>query len=168
MEPLPALAIAVLAAVAGPVGVTLGWWLGRKGERERQGREERKSAYLAFVRAAIRYRNADNAEKRHALRDERWAALAELILVAPPRLVQAAAYMVSTGDRLMDPAITVDQRRATLREMWDNNVTFTRLARADLGVGAADPFEGLDARIGDGAVVFGRPEAPSGEAQTGS
>jgi hypothetical protein len=168
MEPLPAFAIAVVAAVAGPLGVTLGWWLGRKGERERQGREERKSAYLAFVRAAIRYRNADDAETRHTLRDERWAALAELILVAPPRVVQAAAYMVSTGDRLLDPSLTVDQRRATLREMWENNVSFTRLARMDLGVGAADPFEGLDARIGDGAVVFGRPPPLPDAPQSGS
>jgi hypothetical protein len=31
--------LAVLVAVAGPVGVTLGWWLGRRGQRERQGGE---------------------------------------------------------------------------------------------------------------------------------
>ncbi len=164
VDPLPAYLIAILAAVAGPVGVSLGWWLGRRGERERQGREERKSAYLAFVRASIRYRNADDATARRTLRDERWAALAEVTLVAPPRIVQAAAYMVSTGDRLLDETLTHDRRLATVQEMWDNNVNFTRLARADLGVGSADPFAGLEASIGEAPISFGRPTKAPGEA----
>jgi hypothetical protein len=159
MDVLPASLIALLAAVAGPVGVSLGWWLGRRGERERQGREERKSAYLAFVRASIRYRNADGVDERRTLRDERWAALAEVVLVAPPSVVQAAAYMVSTGDRLLDPALSGEERLTILREMWDNNVEFTRLARTDLAVGAANPFEGIDASVADSPVMFGRPRS---------
>ena len=153
----PAFAIAILAAIGGPIGVCLGWWLGRRGERERQGREERKSAYLAFVRAAIRYRNADSVEERRALRDERWAALAEVVLVAPPVVVQAAAYMVSTGERLLDATLTSEESLATFGEMWDNNVRFTRLARTDLGVGVADPFEGIKTSVRDDQIQFERP-----------
>jgi hypothetical protein len=99
MEMAPVALLTLLVAVAGPVGVTLGWWLGRRGERERQGREERKSAYVAFVHAAIRYRQADDDEERRGVRDERWSALAEIVLIAPPPIVRAAAYMVTTGDR---------------------------------------------------------------------
>jgi hypothetical protein len=40
--------------------------------------------------------------------------------------------------------------------MWDNNLRFTRLARADLGVGAVDPFEGFQPAVGE-AVTFQRP-----------
>ena len=146
--------IALLAAIAGPTGVSLGWWLGRRGERERQGREERKSAYVAFVRASIRFRNAADDERRE-IQGERWAALAEVVLVAPPSVVQAAAYMVSTGDRLLaEPSD--DQRLATLRQMWENNIQFTRLARTDLGVGAANPFEGMATGV-DERVRFLRP-----------
>jgi hypothetical protein len=148
----------LLVAIAGPVaGVTLGWWLGRRTERERQAREERKSAYVAFVHAAIRYRNADDDEERRTLHDERWAALAEIVLVAPPPIVQAAAYMVSTGDRLLNKALEPDERSATFREMWENNVQFTRLARSDLRVGAADPFEGLEPSVGETIVFERRP-----------
>ena len=163
MNVLAATVITLLAAVAGPVGVTLGWWLGRRGERERAGRDERKSAYLAFVRAAIRYRNAADDRERLTLRNERWAALAEIVLVAPPQVVQAAAYMVSTGDRLVDTTLTDEERRAIVREMWDNNVLFTRLARVDLGIAASDPFEGINANLGEDEdpVAFGRPSPPA-------
>ena len=95
MEMAPIALLTLLVAIAGPIGVSLGWWLGRRGERERQGREERRSAYVAFVHASIRYRNADSDEDRRELRDERWAALAEIVLVAPPSVVQAAAIQVS-------------------------------------------------------------------------
>jgi hypothetical protein len=64
---------------------------------------------------------------------------------------------VSTGDRLLDETLSSEQRLATIREMWDNNVRFTRLARTDLGVGEADPFAGMDASIADAPVMFGRP-----------
>jgi hypothetical protein len=151
----PALLIALLAAVAGPVGVSLGWWLGRRGERERQGREERKSAYVALVRAAIRFRNADSHEERLACRDERWTTLAEVILVAPPPIVQVAALWVSTGERLLDLTATTEQRDATLMEMWAQHVEFIRLARIDLGIAAADPFEGFEPVVGD-RVTFRR------------
>jgi hypothetical protein len=157
----PALLIALLAAVAGPIGVSLGWWLGRRGERERQGREERKSAYAAFLGAAIRYRFADSDDERRAIRDERWAGLSEVILVAPPQVVQRAAYWVSTGDRLLDPGLTPEQRRATFDELWANNVAFTRLARADLGVEAANPFEGFQPRVTED-VTFGPPASAGG------
>jgi len=152
----PALLIALLAAIAGPLGVSLGWWLGRRGERERLGRDERKSAYVAFVRASIRYRQARDGEERRTIRDERWTALAEVVLVAPPSVVQAAAYMVSTGERLLDGDLGPDQRLAVHREMWANNVQFTRLARTDLGVAAADPFGGFQPDVGQ-ELTFGRP-----------
>jgi hypothetical protein len=153
--------LTLLVAVAGPVGVTLGWWLGRRGERERQGREERKGAYVAFVHASIRYRNAEDDEGRRDMRDERWSALAEIVLVAPPPVVQAAAYMVSTGDRLLSGTLGPEQRLTTFQEMWQNNVDFTRLARADLRVGAADPFEGVQPVVGEAAISFERPR-PTG------
>jgi hypothetical protein len=161
MELAPVAIITVLVAVAGPVGVTLGWWLGRRGERERQAREERKSAYVAFVHAAIRYRNAADDDARQGLRDERWSALAEIIIVAPPAVVQAAAYMVSTGERLLTGSLTHEQRLTVFQEMWDNNLRFTRLARTDLGLDAADPFEGVMPAVDD-VVTFERPTASNG------
>jgi hypothetical protein len=158
MELAPVAILTVLVAIAGPIGVTLGWWLGRRGERERQGREERKTAYLAFVRASIRFRNATDGE-RQSVRDERWAALAEIFLVAPPAIVRAAAYMVSTGERLLDDALGPDQRMAVYQEMWDNNSRFTRLARSDLGISVADPFEGYQPVAGE-RIVFDHPPEP--------
>jgi hypothetical protein len=156
MEMAPVALLTLLVAVAGPVGVTLGWWLGRRGERERQSREERKSAYVAFVHAAIRYRQADDDEERRGVRDERWSALAEIVLIAPPPIVRAAAYMVTTGDRLLTETIGSEERIATFQEMWQNNLHFTRLARTDLGVGIADPFEEYQPTV-DEAVTFERP-----------
>ena len=44
-------------------------------------REERKSAYVAFVSAAILYRNADDAERQRR-RNERWEAFAVPLVVA--------------------------------------------------------------------------------------
>jgi hypothetical protein len=160
MELAPIALLTILVAIAGPIGVTLGWWLGRRGERERQGREERRSSYVEFVHASIRYRNADGDEGRRAVRDERWAALAEIVLVAPPLVVQAAAVQVSTGDRLLNEALGPDQRLATFQEMWQNNIEFTRLARTDLGIDAANPFDGLSPVVGE-RITFERP--PAGE-----
>ena len=148
MEFLPVALTTVLVAVAGPLGITLGWWLGRRGERERQQREERKSAYVDFVHASIRYRNAKD-EERPDLRLERWAALAEIVLVAPPAIVQAASYQVTTGDRLLRPDLSADDRHEVFVDMWERNRTFTRLARTDLGVGAADPWEGIEPIVGE-------------------
>jgi hypothetical protein len=91
MEFAPVAFASLLVAIAGPLGISLGWWLGRRGERERQGREEQKSAYVAFVRAAITFRNATDDE-RSEIRADRWAALAEIVLVAPPEVVEAASY----------------------------------------------------------------------------
>jgi len=39
MELTPIAVTTVLVAIAGPLGITLGWWLGRRGERERQQRD---------------------------------------------------------------------------------------------------------------------------------
>jgi hypothetical protein len=161
VEIAPLTLLTLLVAIAGPIGVTLGWWLGRRGEREQQGRDERKSAYVAFVHAAIRYRQAADDEERRTLRDERWSALAEIVLVAPPPIVQAAAYMVSTGDKLLTEVLGREERIATYQEMWTNNLHFTRLARADLGVGAVDPFEEFQPLVGE-TVTFERPPDAGG------
>ena len=158
MELLPVALTTLLVAVAGPIGITLGWWLGRRGERERQQREERKSAYVDFVHAAIRFRNATD-DGRREIREERWAALAEIVLVAPPKVVEAASYQVSTGDRLLDTALSADDRRAVYLEMWERNRSFTRLARTDLRVGDADPWQGMEPVVGD-RIDFGRPSSP--------
>jgi hypothetical protein len=130
---------------------------GRPPHDPRRHRGSWKEAYAAFVHASIRYRNAAGDDERRKLRDERWSALAEILLVARPEVVRAAAYMVSTGERLLTGTLTPEERAATFRAMWDNNVRFTRLARSDLGVGAPDPFEGVRAVVGEAAVVFERP-----------
>jgi hypothetical protein len=148
VEFAPVAIITVLVALAGPLGITLGWWLGRRGERERQLREERKGAYVAFVHAAIRFRNASDEERR-AIRDDRWAALSEIVLIAPPPVVQAASRHVATGERLLDPALSPEERTGIYRALWENNRRFTRLARADLRVGAVDPFEGVEPILGE-------------------
>ena len=132
MEPLAT----VLVAVAGPLGVTLGWWLGRRAEREREAREERKSAYVAFIKAAAAYRNAEPAD-RQRIRADRWAALAELILVAPPAVVQEAWSLVGVGDGLLDEDPTHAQE--IYRRMGQHFMAIGRLARRDLGI-PADPF----------------------------
>jgi hypothetical protein len=148
MELVPVAFASLLVAIAGPLGISLGWWLGRRGERERQGREERKSAYVDFVRAAIRYRNATDAERRE-IRGDRWAALAEIVLVAPPEVVEAASHHISTGDRLLEPGLSADDRQAVFVELWQRNRVFTRLARTDLRIETADPWERMDPVVGE-------------------
>lgn len=159
MELVPVAITTFLVALAGPVGVTLGWWLGRRGERERQQRDERKSAYIAFVRGAIRFRNANDAE-RHAIREERWAALAEIVLVAPPAVVEAAARQISTGDRLINEDLSAEDRRAVLEDLWERNAAFTRVARLDLRVGEADPWASLEPVIGERITFDSRADRP--------
>ena len=156
VEMAPVALLTLLVAIAGPVGVSLGWWLGRRGERERQGREERRSAYVAFVHAPRSGTGTRTARDARDLRDERWAAIAEIVLVAPPPVVQAAAIQVSTGDRLLAAELGPEQRLATFQEMWQNNIEFTRLARTDLGIDAANPFEGLSPVVGE-RITFERP-----------
>jgi hypothetical protein len=148
VEFVPVAITSVLVAIAGPVGIALGWWLGRRGERDRQRRQERKDAYIAFVHGAIRFRNASD-EERQEIREERWAALAEIVLIAPPALVEAASYQVVTGDRLLDPSLSAEDRRAVWVLLWERNRMFTRLARADLGLGLDDPWDGMRPIIGE-------------------
>jgi hypothetical protein len=148
MEISPVVFTTILVAIAGPVGITLGWWLGKRSEHERVAREERKSAYVAFVSAAIVYRNSDDTE-RGTRRNERWEALAVLTLVAPPALVQSAAHLVAAGDQLLDPDIDRDGRRAIYAEIWGHIDRFTQLARADLRVGENDAFAALTPVTGD-------------------
>ena len=155
MELTPVAFTTILVAIAGPVGITLGWWLGKRSERERAAREERKNAYVAFTTAAIQYRNSDDDERRRR-RNERWEAFAVLTLVAPPELVQRAAHLVAAGDRLLEPDIDEAERRAIYAEVWDHIGRFTRLARADLRIDEADAFADLSPVIGD-RLTFERP-----------
>ena len=148
MELAPVTVATFLVALAGPIGISLGWWLGRRGEHARTLREERKGAYVAFVHAAIRFRNAPDDERR-LIREERWAALSEIVLIAPPAIVQVASLQVAAGDRLLNSELSADDRAATYRTLWERNLTFTRLARQDLRVGALDPFEGLEPIVGE-------------------
>jgi hypothetical protein len=155
VEITPAVFTTVLLAIAGPVGITLGWWLGKRSEHERLGREERKSAYVAFTSAAVLYRNSDDAERR-SRRNERWEALSVLTLVAPPAIVRSAAYLVAAGDKLLDPDVDGDGRRAIYAEVWEHIGRFTQLARADLRVGQSDAFAALTPVTGD-RLTFERP-----------
>jgi hypothetical protein len=157
VELTPVAFTTILVAIAGPVGITLGWWLGKRSEHQRMARDERKSAYVAFVSAAILYRNADNAE-RHRRRNERWEAFAVLPLVAPSSVVRSAAYLVAAGDKLLDPDIDADGRRAIYAEIWEHISQFMRLARADLGVDENDAFAELTPVKGD-RITFERPVA---------
>lgn len=126
-------------------------------------REERKSAYVAFVSASILYRNADDAE-RHRRRNERWEALAVLTLVAPPATVRSAAYLVAAGDKLLEPGIDADGGRVIYAEIWEHISQFTRLARADLRVGENDAFADLTPVKGD-RLTFDRPVADPNPSQ---
>jgi hypothetical protein len=157
VELTPVAFTTILVAIAGPVGITLGWWLGKRSEHERMAREERKSAYVAFTTAAILYRNADDAERR-SRRNERWEAFAVLQLVAPPALVRSAAHLVAAGDKLLDPDIDADGRSAIYAEVWEHINRFTQLARTDLRVGDNDPFADLTPVIGD-RITFEPPVA---------
>ena len=155
MEITPVAFATVVVAIAGPVGITLGWWLGKRAERERTAREERKSAYVAFTTAAIQYRNSDDDERRRR-RNERWEAFAVLTLVAPPAMVQSAAHLVAGGDKLLDPDLDADGRQAIYAEMWEHITRFTRHAREDQRVGDADAFASLTGLTGD-RLTFERP-----------
>ncbi len=155
VELTPVAFTTILVAIAGPVGISLGWWLGKRSEHERMAREERKSAYVAFVSAAILYRNADDAERQRR-RNERWEAFAVLPLVAPPDVVRSAAYLVSAGDKLLDPDIDADGRRAIYAEIWEHINQFTQLARTDLRVSEKDGFADLTPVKGD-RITFERP-----------
>ena len=148
MELAPVAFLTILVAIAGPVGITLGWWLGKRSERERTAREERKSAYVAFTTAAIQYRNSNDEERRQR-RNERWEAFAVLTLVAPPALVEIAARMVAAGDGLLDPEIDAAGRRAIYADLWQHIDRFTQLARTDLHIDENDAFAALTPVIGD-------------------
>jgi len=155
MDISPVVFTTIVVAIAGPVGITLGWWLGRRSEHERVAREERKSAYVAFASAAIRYRNSDDAE-RVRRRNERWEAFSVLSLVAPPALVQSAALLAAAGDQLLEPDLGVDRRREIYAEIWSHIDRFTQLARTDLRVGENDAFAALTPVKGE-RLTFERP-----------
>jgi len=76
-----------------------------------------------------------------------------MVLVASPEVVRAASYQVSTGDRLLDDALDGDGRRAVFHDLWELNRTSTRLARTDLGIDTADPWEGIDPVV-DERITF--------------
>ncbi len=156
MEFAPVAFLTILVAIAGPVGITLGWWLGKRSERERTAREERKSAYAAFTTTAIKYRNSNDEERRQR-RNERWQAFAVLTLVAPPALVEIAAHMVAAGDRLLDPDIDDAERRAIYADLWQHIDRFTQLARNDLRIDDIDAFAALNPVIGDRLSFEQRP-----------
>ena len=148
MELAPVAFLTILVAIAGPVGITLGWWLGKRSERERTAREERKSAYVAFTTAAIDFRNSGDDERRQR-RNDRWEAFAVLTLVAPPTLVQIAAHMVAAGDKLLDPDLDAAGRLAIYADLWRSIDRFTQLARSDLRIEDIDAFAALTPVIGD-------------------
>jgi hypothetical protein len=157
---LTPLATTILLVIAGPVGITLGWWLGKRSEHERMAREERKSAYVAFTSAAIQYRNADDDERR-TRRNERWAALSVLTLVAPAAVLRNAAYLVATGDKLLEGDLDGDGRRAIYAEMWEYIDRFTQLARTDLGIAENDAFTTLKPVIRDRLTFEGQVADPT-------
>jgi len=148
VELAPVAFLTILVAIAGPVGITLGWWLGKRSEREQTAREERKSAYVAFTTTAIQYRNSNDEERRQR-RNERWEAFAVLTLVAPPALIEIAAHMVAAGDRLLDPDLDGAERRAIYTDLWQHIDRFTQLARNDLRIDDNDAFAALEPVIGD-------------------
>jgi hypothetical protein len=148
MEFAPVAFLTILVAIAGPIGITLGWWLGKRSERERTEREERKSAYVAFTTAAIQFRNSDDDERRQR-RNQRWEAFSVLTLVAPPAMVEIAAHMVAAGDKLLDPDIDAAGRRAIYADLWQHIARFTQLARSDLRIDENDAFAALTPVIGD-------------------
>ena len=156
MELAPVAFLTILVAIAGPVGITLGWWLGKRSERERTAREERKSAYVAFTTTAIQYRNSNDEERRQR-QNERWEAFAVLTLVAPPALVEIAAHMVAAGDKLLDPDIDDAERRAIYSDLWHHIDRFTQLARTDLRIDDNDAFVALKPVIGDRLSFENRP-----------
>lgn len=135
MDSIPLLTL--LVAVAGPIGITLGWWLGRRSERERERRDERKSAYVDFARAISAWRTTEMTG-RPAIRNERWERMTVLLLVAPPDVFQEAWAAATAGERLADE-LDDAELEAVHRGIWEHWSRFVSLARADLGVGE-DPF----------------------------
>lgn len=125
-------------AIAGPTGITLGWWLGRRSEREKALREERRNAYSEFIRTILAFRSADPV-KRREIRGERWAAFAVLVIVAPAPVVQAAWALVSVQERLLDDETDAEALKSAQDSVWKWASRFVQLARADLGV-AGGPF----------------------------
>jgi len=161
-----ALVTTLVLAIAGPVGIVLGWWLGRRAERDKTGRDERKNAYVRFTSASIKFRNADDAE-RVRRRDERWEALAVLTMVAPPAAVRIAGNMAAAGERLLDPGLDEDGRNSIYEELWRDINEFTRIARADLKIEDVDAFAGLKWVPGD-RLTFDRPSPGSSTEEVGA
>jgi hypothetical protein len=129
--------LTILVAVTGPLGITLGWWLGRRSERERASREERKTAYGEFIRAIVDFRSTE-PDKRPEIRDDRYASMTALILIAPPAVFQAAWALVTVQDRLLDDPRD-DQLQRVQDEIWARFSRFASMARTDLGV-RENPF----------------------------
>jgi hypothetical protein len=124
--------LAIFVAVAGPLGITLGWWLARRSERERASREERRNAYSEFLRTILAFRSA-NPDRRREIRGDRWAALAVLMLVAPPPVVQSGWALISVQEHLLDEtdqAVT----KSIQDGVWKWASRYVHMARADLGV----------------------------------
>jgi hypothetical protein len=121
----------ILVALAGPLGVTLGWWLARRSETERALREEKRLAYTEFIRAIMEFRSAA-PEERQKIRNDRWAALAALVLLAPPTVFQASWRLLSAQEGLLDD-LDQDALKSVQDEIWAAFSKFASLARADLG-----------------------------------
>ncbi|MDQ2965536.1 MAG: hypothetical protein M3R57_06785 [Chloroflexota bacterium] len=137
----------LVVAIAGPLGIALGWWLAHRSERERLAREERRSAYASFIRAAALYRNSPvrKAEDVAAL----YGNLAELILVAPTAVFAEAWALVQTGADLVDLGDEVN-REPTYDTMYRHFVAFSDRARADLSIpgSAFGSVSGLELTLG--------------------
>jgi hypothetical protein len=153
----------VLVAIAGPLGVTLGWWLARRSETERALREERRLAYTEFIRAILEFRSAA-PEKRREIRNDRWAALAALVLLAPPSVFQASWRLLSAQEGLLDD-LDEDALKSVQDEVWAGFSQFASLARADLGA-LDNPFGQLrpsTARSGPPVLDLKGPPASKDE-----
>ena len=70
VELVPVAMASVLVAIAGQLGITLGWWLGRRGERERQ---QRNRAFTRLARQDLRVGAADPWEDLEPIVGERIA-----------------------------------------------------------------------------------------------
>ena len=127
----------IVVAIAGPLGVTMGWWLGRRSQRERESRDERKSAYTEFIRAVVAFRSADQSLRRE-IRGDRWSAISVLILVAPRDVYVAAWAVLSVQERLLEELDGAGLAEVQ-DEIWRRFSRFANLARADLGV-SGNPF----------------------------
>ena len=137
----------IVVGLAGPLGVALGWWLAHRSEDRRLARGERRSAYLAFIKAAATYRNSSVQRQDDVA--VLYGHLAELILVAPSALFDDAFSLVSEGSKLVDTRDDATRDRI-YESMWRHFKAFSDGARADLGV--------------DGSAfdVSGQPQTPEG------